>query len=334
MNRGYAIMDIPSILKTVSYNLNHQIMKRVLITFVLVITIGWCMAQEPFYHILANQKVEWNTGATDIQSIENTGEDCVTVTHQGATVTIKGKKIGLAELTATLSDGTKKLCKVRVTTAPARAEQWKGNYEQKVPKDNFHIEYRDFEEGKTYRVGRINTMYAEVYPLDDGEVYERFDYAINQGYQAYSIDPSFKHYDDSGGDSKEDLENFFRTFGPQNPDVSFADGGWNLVEFGWINTSDEGMRGDVMQTFHGFSWPVSRLADYYVGEETICGVRCWMFDTRNRPPSGSEGSCYWIDPSNGLCLKRITGDGGGFEVFTYDLNYTKWTTDMFPEGVN
>ena len=142
---------------------------------------------------------------------------------------------------------------------------------------------------------------------EQGTIYQRFNFKTRRGYQCFSmnapITAPMKHFDDAGGDTDSGFVHFFKDYAPT-----------------------------VMQRFHNLGWPASKLAQYYVGDELACGVKCWKFDTRKKPVSGSVGAIYWIDPSNGLCLKQQATDGSGFEVFIYDLKYQEWTIDLYPEA--
>ena len=164
-------------------------------------------------------------------------------------------------------------------------------------------------------------------------IYQRFNFKTRRGYQCFSmnapITAPMKHFDDAGGDTDSGFVHFFKDYAPEDPDACIP---WELVEFGIVTTGDDEQRGTVMQRFHNLGWPASKLAQYYVGDELACGVKCWKFDTRKKPVSGSVGAIYWIDPSNGLCLKQQASDGSGFEVFIYDLQYQEWTIDLYPEA--
>ena len=72
------------------------------------------------------------------------------------------------------------------------------------------------------------------------------------------------------------------------------------------------------------------MAQFYKGEETICGVKCWVFDFRGKGVSGYGSSCWWIDPSNGLVLKRVDEDGSRWEVTSYNLDYKVWDKETNP----
>lgn len=76
--------------------------------------------------------------------------------------------------------------------------------------------------------------------------------------------------------------------------------------------------------------PASSLSEFYVGNETVCGVNCWVFDTDGY---GGITMKYWVDPSTGCCLKyEGRGNGGAvkntMQVKTYNLNYRVWSNDM------
>ena len=207
---------------------------------------------------------------------------------------------------------------------------WTGTYELNQPKDCWHVAFKDLATGLSTWAGRIGDRYADATESGDeqGTVYQRFNFRNKRGCQTYSVDPDFRYVDDSGDSGDEAFAGFFNTFAPKNPDACML---WELIEFGIVTKGDDAQRGSVMQRFHGLGWPASKLAQYYVGDETICNVKCWKFDTRKKPLPGSVGATYWIDPSNGLCLKQQAVDGSGFEVFIYDLKYIEWTRDLYPE---
>ena len=206
-------------------------MHRKLIILSMLIAIAFkATAQQqqiPYYTILLGQTKEWKTGST-IKSIAKGGNaECVKITFQGATANIKGMKLGLVELTATLSNGKTQKCKVRVTTSAPKTK-WTGRYELKIPKDNWHIAYKNLGTGQMTRAGRIGNVFANVEDLGDegGLVYNRFYYNLRAGYKAFSKDPKFQHCDDAGDIDGFASEYYFREFGPKNADESFVDGGW------------------------------------------------------------------------------------------------------------
>lgn len=298
----------------------------------------------PLYTILEGKSIEWKTGTAEIEKIDKTGDvDCVSLTYKGqnGTATIKGVKHGLVELTATLVDGKTKKCKVRVNIQASASDKtsskWQGPYELKIPKDNWHVEYTiKGQEVHKLCAARIGDIYVKVSHRDEGAIYEKFDYAKQFGYQGTFSGDKFKYYYADGNpiekEGEESAKAWFDEYAPQPADESFIGGPSDMVLFGYVAADDDDLRGEIMQMMRQYNRNQSQLAKYYVGDETICGVKCWKFDFRKRPFYGSEGSCYWIDPSNGLCLKCLRESGDGFEVSVYDLDYNNWTPDMRPEG--
>lgn len=83
-----------------------------------------------------------------------------------------------------------------------------------------------------------------------------------------------------------------------------------------------------MKYFRAYGKEDSELTDYYVGMEKVAGVNCWVFDTQGLNAIEMK---YWIDPSNGCCLKYQTKeDGYTVEITEYNLNYTSWGENMKP----
>lgn len=212
-------------------------MRRLLMIFVLAGMVLSVAAQQnekdPFYTILLGNSIEWKTGKVEIKPIAKVGSsNCVEITHQGSIATVKGVKRGLVMLKATLADGTIKKCKIRVTTAATTTsgqEKWDGVYELKIPIDNWHIAYKNLKTGKVSRAARIGDIFATVFDFTDEQtICERFDKSIKQGYQAFSNDPEFRHYDDAGGDTVESFVGYFREFGPKDFDRAFISGSGDI----------------------------------------------------------------------------------------------------------
>ncbi len=290
-------------------------------------------AQEvkPDYTILVGQSIQWKPGNEVIKSVDKSGDiDCVRAARMGRQVSVKGLKAGLVMLTATFASGKTAKCLVRVVEGNAQAGGWKGHYELKYPANYFHVATRELKTGWVDHAARIDNIYALVTQHEPriGTIYSRFDFKTRRGYQASALDPEFRYTDECGDDNDWDFERYFKDFAPKDPDKTFP---WALLEFGIVTTGEDEPRGDLLQDFHTYGWPIEALGLYYVGDETFLGIRCWKFDTRQRPPSGDMGSVYWVDPSNGLLLKRVYADGTGFETVIYDLDYHTWTPDMFPE---
>ena len=84
-----------------------------------------------------------------------------------------------------------------------------------------------------------------------------------------------------------------------------------------------------LKTLYALGGDASRLPEYYVGTETLypapyqtTGIKTWVFDIR-----GFNGNYlkFWIDPSNGCCLKYENYEDHSLTVVTeYNLNYTTW----------
>ena len=81
-----------------------------------------------------------------------------------------------------------------------------------------------------------------------------------------------------------------------------------------------------MRYFRQYDFDESRLAEYYVGTETVLGVECWVFDAKGLNAMTTK---YWVDKSNGCTLKMVNGDEE-MVLTHYDLNYTEWSSDLMP----
>ncbi len=73
----------------------------------------------------------------------------------------------------------------------------------------------------------------------------------------------------------------------------------------------------------------AKLKEYYVGDETVCGVTCWVFDSKGINANYCK---YWVDPANGLVLKTdyYRSDGYIEEIVEYDLDYTTMDPALYP----
>ena len=314
-------------------------MKKVILfwLFTLLPLLSVAQPKNPVFTLFVGQEYVWDTGAEVTSVTLGSNNGVVSTTHKGSKVTIKGLKRGLVSVNAKLKDGKTKKCTVRVkladnvSTTPGTG--WTGHYELKMPTDNWHIAYKTFSEGRIDRAGRIGHLYCRVDDLgpEKGLIYHRFNENTRRGYEACGNDPKFRHTDDAGDEGSEDY--YFREFAPKPFDTeAFLHGAGILAMFGYVAKSGYGNGGDILQTYYTYNMDYNKeLPKYYAGEETVCGVKCWKFDYRKHSLNGSPGSCYWIDPANGLCLKELREDGMGFEVLIYDLDYHSWTPDLFPE---
>ena len=64
----------------------------------------------------------------------------------------------------------------------------------------------------------------------------------------------------------------------------------------------------------------SDLSQYYIGNEKVLDVDCWVFFVDQ--PDGSVIR-YWVDPANGCTLQRQIGTEEPRVVTVYDLKYTR-----------
>ena len=57
-------------------------------------------------------------------------------------------------------------------------------------------------------------------------------------------------------------------------------------------------------------------------------MECWVFDSKGLNTIEKK---YWVDPSNGCCLKVLDKEDGTYVAITeYNLNYTSWTDNLVP----
>jgi hypothetical protein len=83
-----------------------------------------------------------------------------------------------------------------------------------------------------------------------------------------------------------------------------------------------------MDYYRGYGFEDSELLERYgVGTEEVVGVDCWIIDTDGHNAIYMK---FWIDPSNGCCLKVEDENGEVEEVTTYNLNYTSFEDGMKP----
>ncbi len=74
----------------------------------------------------------------------------------------------------------------------------------------------------------------------------------------------------------------------------------------------------------------AELQEYYLGEETVAGVKCHIYDSKGFNTLRCK---YWIDPANGCVLKYDHYQEEDFkeELLVYDLNYTQFGAQLRPE---
>ena len=213
------------------------------------------------------------------------------------TVTILGKKAG--EVTITAQQGDKTVV-VKVKIVPV-VTPWKGPYVYNPPKTEFYIEYVDLESGEICKTGNINHTQVDI-------LGEQYDVTRNGvGYHSelqYLPEINGSHDDDYSGE-------------PQYAPTSYGAHEIELFKH---------MKEEYAELFQ------KKLADLYVGMEEVCGVNCWVFDTKGTLALNWK---LWIDPANGCCLKLVDQENGrGHEVKVYDLHYHTWTKDLMPVSMS
>ncbi len=199
-----------------------------------------------------------------------------------------------------------------------KAAKFKGTYSYDPPKDNYYIKWTHYD--------------------SDGneggfDIYAR----IGQGHTEAMSDIGIYH-------ASEDMERYYERAWEGEYDYWMLSPGYGYTD--WLSDYDENaprigecdaMEESFMYYFraYGFDEREGKLNDYYVGTETVAGVECWVFDSKGLNTITEK---YWIDPSNGLCLKCMNTEDGEYSMVTeYNLNYTEWTDDLAPssyEGID
>ncbi len=200
-----------------------------------------------------------------------------------------------------------------------KAKKFDGEYVYNPPTDHYYIAWTYYEadgsggEAKDIyaRIGQGHTVAMEGYGVyhasDDTQKY--YERAWEGEYSDWMVSPGYGY-----NEWKSDFDEY-------GPDL----GSCNAME-------DYFMRYFRM---YGFDDDEGKLNEYYVGTEKVCGVDCWVFDSKGLNAIYEK---YWIDPSNGVCLKYMDTEDGSYSVVTdYNLNYTEWTDNLAPssyEGIN
>ena len=290
------------------------------------------------------------TGAT----LES-GAGCVELRQVGPLVLLRGLKAGEATARIALRGGESLPMHIHVlqnsfsSHKPAAAEKpkWGGHYELRVPEDRFRIVYYDFSSGKADKlryVARIgNEVYSSYFCVDEEEnrpldVAELYDYDKELGYSGgLDGDGSYRLYYADGNtvapENEEEARDWFEEYAPDPASTTMHGYCMPLLDFGWVyqGNDDAFERGIVLQRMTQLGRPQSFLERFYQGEETLCGISCWVFDFRGQGAYGLGDSCWWIDPATGLALQRIDADGSGFTVIDIDLDYGAWDSETRPD---
>lgn len=223
----------------------------------------------------------------------------ISSTDDGKTVKFTGLAVGETDITATSGTDTAKALVKVVKRSEQQDEQkakFSGTYAYNPPTDNFCIETQSTRNGKSE-----TDVWAKI------------------GDEEANID----------GD---DWQGFYNVSTGANYTV--LDGRWiEDVQWGFHSIADRGGVPSPLDTFNTFfqllqklGFGNEKLGDFYIGEETICGVKCWVFDTNGYNAIYAK---YWVDPANGCTLKEAgTTEDYVCEVTTYDLDYTAWDASL------
>ncbi len=264
--------------------------------------------------------------------------------HHGLSIT--GVKEGLATVKLSYLGGKTAEMRVRVATRAAQkpeAPKWTGPYALNIPKDNYCISYAELNSNEVEdivtTIARIGDIFvSSSHDIDeDWNVFNKFEYNTRLGYNGgFTSEKSFMYMygdgaslDDPNG--KKDGEAWFEEYAPA-PEEGILHAAFPLCLFGWDNqNNDRYETGIVMQRMRQYGRQQSYLQRFYRGEETVCGVKCWVFDMRGQGSYGVGDLCWWIDPETGLALKCLDENGSGMVVLSYDLNYSQWDIVARPE---
>ncbi len=179
---------------------------------------------------------------------------------------------------------------------------YNGNYVFNPPTDNYYIALND---GAVEEV-RVGDMYSYFENNEQGySVHVNFsrEGKVYVPYQGKWYNDTNMVYDDYT-EIKESCPLIFRSM--EDGLISY------LKAFG---TEDDE---------HG-----EKLKDYYVGNEKVCDVNCWVFDSKGINALYTK---YRVDPSNGAVLKVEYYQSDYIEELSaYDVNYTKMDQKFYPD---
>lgn len=252
--------------------------------------------------------------------LDENDNDVVDLEEDGNTVVIKGVALGTTKVVAT--DGKKLYHRIVNVVARGTGKTdgvgeekeeeektavWTGKYEYKAPKDNYYFDTGSFIYAK------IGSFLIEKNLESDGRLgyWKAYNLATHKC-KEYVGEEGFDHEATDGEylepEEWEGLENFA-------PLDFFVDS-----EFYKSLQTD----------------PANSLGEYYVGNETVAGVECWVFDTDGY---GGIKMKYWVDPANGCCLKYGGFSNAGafriqYQIKKYNLHYSEWTPDVYDAIIN
>lgn len=334
-------------------------MKKIL-AFLVAATAALSLAAQPVSEIdlLVGQTMKFHPAGTHLNgfSVED-GEEYVEVSQNGTQLVLKGLKAGDATLKLALRAGKESQLLVHVKsvsfvkpagkTEEPKQPEWTGTYELRMPASNYSIIYHSFNSDGRERMREsyscIDTLFVEgeCFESEDGfagmeDIINMYDFDEELGYSG-GLMPN-GHYKMFYGDGNEinpdnirDAKDWFEMYAPES--LAFAlHKSQDLTDFGRDNNGDDDVEpGVVMQRLRQMGQNQSYLKRYYRGDETVCGVKCWVFDFRSTGVFGGYRTCWWIDPATGLALRAAHEDGSGFIVTRYDLDYNDWDIEIRPD---
>ncbi len=186
----------------------------------------------------------------------------------------------------------------------ATSGSYKGVYVFNPPTDNYYVEYND-----GIKEMHVGNKYSNIQP-EDGYSYN-VDFEREKIYVPYrgkwyeDTNLTYGEYEDLKtthpslfGEMEEGLIHYLRAFGTEEAELG------------------------------------AKLLEYYIGDEAVCGVKCWVFDSKGINATYTK---YWVDPSNGAVLKvdhyqSNGGEGYVYEVVEYNTDYTEMGKEFYPES--
>jgi hypothetical protein len=184
-----------------------------------------------------------------------------------------------------------------------------GEYKYNPPTDNYYIKWT-----RTWAYGDDNKTKSV----------EEFVARIGDGFASNPTDEIVTYIDYSSGKGWSREING-TNWSPDDYDYSTEPGEEN-TDIGILSS----MENYFLKYFRGYGFDNEKLKEYYVGNEKVAGVNCWVFDSKGLNAIYMK---YWIDPSNGCCLKVMSNDPQKThhdveEVTVYNLKYTEWADNL------
>jgi hypothetical protein len=290
------------------------------------------------FTILVGGSGEWTPfeNASGV-TFANSDSKAVSVEDDGETVTFTGLAVGKSVITATYDGKTiKALVKVVKelvgnpsengnspgTSTPGNSTNspgtnGEGGYIGERPSENgaikyhydppenFYYEYAYYTKGESYEYNDI-----ELIVYLDGAYTKRVD----GNYYHYSGDSCIANGGDGwvdNQDSPDEVQDAIKRIKENPAPINYY--------YEIIDSSEAGVNIDIN--------------DYYVGNETVAGISCWVVDLGTYG-GHSENYKFWINPANGHTLKMEDGDPNGtrnvYEVLYYDPDLKEWHDNWKP----